>query len=59
MSLGDMGAEIAKYFTPKTSATENKNHSITQEERDRVLDKIKRSGYDSLTENEKNILWKK
>ena len=44
------------YRAPKKSKT--KNSLSEQEKIDRILDKISASGYDSLTEEEKAILFK-
>lgn len=35
----------------------NKKKQATQEEIDRILDKIRKNGYDSLTKEEKQILF--
>jgi hypothetical protein len=36
----------------------NKSKKVNQEELNRILDKIAKSGYDSLTKEEKEILFK-
>ncbi len=43
---------------PKTDAEYNQSKANDEAEIDRILDKIKRSGYQSLTENERNFLFK-
>ena len=43
---------------PLSDETYNKKRSAKQEEIDRILDKISKSGYDSLTKEEKELLFK-
>jgi hypothetical protein len=65
-------SDIFKIFTPKkrmkvtykqsakdmTDMEYNRNKSVNQKEIDRILDKIARSGYDSLSKKEKETLFK-
>ncbi|WP_295650747.1 rhomboid family intramembrane serine protease [uncultured Mucilaginibacter sp.] len=60
----DMGASIGKLFKPKpnlTVASKNLKNTTTkprQDEIDRILDKISNSGYDSLSKQEKETLFR-
>jgi hypothetical protein len=45
------------YKRPETDYEYNKRKSDLSQEIDRILDKIKKSGYNSLSENEKKILF--
>jgi hypothetical protein len=46
------------YKRPMTDIEYNKEKVNKQKEVDRILDKIAKSGYDSLTKKEKEILFK-
>jgi membrane associated rhomboid family serine protease len=47
-----------KYKKPVTDYDYNRNKAKRQEEIDRILDKISKSGYNSLTKEEKELLFK-
>ena len=50
--------ENAKYYDIEDKKEKKKNEDkITQEEIDKILDKISESGYQNLTEREKKILF--
>ena len=44
--------------TPRDDHEYNKNKNAEQEEINRILEKIGKAGYDSLTKNEKELLFK-
>ncbi|WP_405604549.1 rhomboid family intramembrane serine protease [Polaribacter sp. Asnod1-A03] len=46
------------YKSPKKTTKSNKNSSLTQQQIDAILDKISKSGYDTLTKAEKEFLFK-
>jgi len=46
------------YRSPAAERKEPKTNAISQEQIDSILDKIAKSGYDSLSQKEKNILFK-
>ncbi len=52
----ESNVQEAKYYEIKDEKKENKNE-ITQEQIDRILDKISQSGYQNLTSEEKRILF--
>jgi membrane associated rhomboid family serine protease len=46
------------YKSPKKANKPNKNNSLNQQQIDSILDKISKSGYDTLTKSEKEFLFK-
>jgi membrane associated rhomboid family serine protease len=46
------------YKSPKKTAKTNKDTSLNQQQIDAILDKISKSGYDTLTKEEKEFLFK-
>ncbi|MCG1036916.1 rhomboid family protein [Polaribacter sargassicola] len=46
------------YKSPKKTTKSNKNSSLTQQQIDAILDKISKSGYDTLSKAEKEFLFK-
>ncbi|WP_298781688.1 rhomboid family intramembrane serine protease [uncultured Polaribacter sp.] len=46
------------YKSPKKKTSSNTNTSLTQQQIDAILDKISKSGYDTLTKTEKEFLFK-
>ncbi len=46
------------YRSPKPEKTETNLNNVSQDQIDSILDKIAKSGYDSLSQREKNILFK-
>ncbi len=53
----DDDVQEARFYEIKDEGKEDKKDEITQEQIDKILDKISQSGYQNLTEKEKKILF--
>ncbi|PID59847.1 MAG: rhomboid family intramembrane serine protease [Ignavibacteriae bacterium] len=56
-SFGKKDAEEAEFYEINSSSSNNSSSNVSQEEIDRILDKIGESGYQNLSEREKRILF--
>lgn len=53
----DVDVQDAKFYEIKDEQSSDKKEDISQEQIDKILDKISQSGYQNLTEKEKKILF--